>query len=322
MALTARRAARLTAEQVWGTYDTETPDFAYVLESDAEDFFEINEVADFVQRVSYRGGGSMITSRKVRERYEGQFNLPLYAAQHEKLLSWAFEPVNAAKTVPWPTDQCEGDLASVTADVRRKQDCANTEFFRYLGVKPTGTVTLAGESGGLWRLGGSCMAKTRATITGTDFPEPGTADYPTLGTEWAFHHISSLDIGSVRTGIRAISIAAEYFGEQNFNESLYLQTLRHHRRQITITVDLDRKASPDDLATYLAGTEFDVVLTLNNGTDTIEFDFGAKCILTPGSGFQRQIPIEGGRMANLLNITVQEDSTLTSTRKDLQLTFS
>src|SRR5687768_16787346 len=115
--------ARITAEQVFNTFDTTSPEHESYL-----------RMIDGGGSVSVRKDPAIFTLRdfgtsnrrgySASERYtvQGGISTVALGSQFRYLTHWGCSRVNTSSTLPWPTDQLDGDLPSMSLEHAQAYD--------------------------------------------------------------------------------------------------------------------------------------------------------------------------------------------------------
>lgn len=269
----ARQWLWLTAEQVYGTYDTTSPAFRIAIPLEEGNAFTVRKVRQ--QQTIRDFAGDNIPRAKYGRRfaYAGQLTTTMYIGQAKPLLQWALDRISATGTLPWPTDQCDGDLASVTADHGVRVDCTNIRRRRYLGGK-VASLQLSGDNNSdRVQIALNLIFSNIVTPDpdGTSMPEPAYSAYPT--TPWLFQQSSGqITIGTSRALYKQFAFSVENVLSTSYFVADNPQRINWRGRTTSLQLSDLIQNSPNDRATFEAGTLFSAGFGLSDGTNTVAVD--------------------------------------------------
>jgi hypothetical protein len=238
---------------------------------------------------------------------KGQLRTVFYPSQ-SMLLDWAATPINAARTLPWPTiDPDEvmppGDLASYSLYHAVQQSNGSYRKTRYTGCKVSDWKLTFGADGearkgmlDLTIVGQRPVGNTwdgSADPDDTEFPAPLETDYPT--GPYLLSHCSTLTgsfkLGTVRTQVSGFTIGAANKLDVRYYTSRFAQLIRFTGREGQLEADARLKASVDDRSAYRALTAQDCELILDAGGTgkIVKIDFHGRNYF---SGNARDLPVD------------------------------
>lgn len=205
-------------------------------------------------------------------------------AMAKKLLDWGLTVVNSGRTTPWTTTDASnlmpvGDLASMSIYHAKQLNDGSYDLRRYGGVKVMGGSIETSRQSPLVRISLDLQgirddlnaAGSVAYPDATEFPAPAETDYPS--SPFVFSHTASgLKVGSTRTQYDSVSFSWRNAMDPKWFESKYCQLIKFCGRSSELRARFHMKTSPDDLASFQAGTVQDSELSINNGTNTIKID--------------------------------------------------
>lgn len=235
------------------------------------------------------------------ERYQcpGRISTLLYATHAPLLLKWALVPM-AGGTTPWTSSIPAGNLPSMTLE-HAYEDVAGTLIKR----KFTGGYVLGGRLAGdnqsdfvRLELDVQFSAAAASTVSA-----PAASAYPS--DPYTFQDSSGgLTIGgSVVTSYTAFEFAWQNRMALPFDEAATVQRGRLRGRDATVNATLKLKNSPDRRGALEALTAQTMSLVLNNGTNSVTFNFGTDSVM---ESIQTALPL-GDEAMELLAIPVTYD---------------
>lgn len=235
------------------------------------------------------GGGFAVAAEAVSDHYEckGQLKTKLYPSQAALLLGLLMTRVSSDQTLPWPTTEPAGDLASVSIYHAVRRSDGTYRRKRFAGVKATGgrievsrqsTTAMLTLDLQACRSYGNAMDGS-ADPDATEFPAPAEADYPT--GPYTFKQTSGLfTAGTARTQYVSLAIAVQNAVDGRWFEASYLTVNQFCGRSASLDADLYLKATPDDRSAYEAITAQSVSLGFNDGAKTLTLNFGGRNHIT------------------------------------------
>ena len=284
-----KRFLRVTAEQVYGTYDTTSPDFAYYDPQDGDNAFKvmtsrpmwsIRDPALNVPRVT----GSEVYS--VGARWSGK----AYWENYKTL----FLPlrVNSLQTTPWPTDQRPNDLASFTCDFGYTYYDLTVKRMRALGVKVGGSWEFSARSDpanpflmfNYDLVGSKTQPNAITTTTGVDeapdataFPEPTYSDLPVI--PFSFFQAAISSHSTALNYVDSFSIRGQQLFKPYYDNQRFVNRISHQGRTVTLTLNLRLDGNDMRYAYYEAVTAIGattITFTKPGGGHTLVMNFRSK----------------------------------------------
>lgn len=230
------------------------------------------------------GGGRATPADMVSDQYACTFAFKSYlypGAYSATLLNWATGVINSPRDFPWATTDAglvmpPGDLASLS--------------FAHSYYVPDGTykqLIFTGAKCLTWNVAAS-RQDPRFLFTCTGQAIKGNATTNTAPTEtqyplgpYLFSHtggnLQLINTGSsMRTQYDSVSISGSNVMDPNWFESQYVQLIRFCGRTTTLDLNLYLKPSPDDLGFLQSKTALKSSLVINNGTNSLTFNFNSK----------------------------------------------
>ena len=284
-----KRFLRVTAEQVYGTYDSSSPAFALYDPQDDDNSFKV------------------MTSRPQWSIRDPALNVPrvrgseVYAvgAQWSGKMYWenykfAYLPlrVNSGQTTPWPTDQRPNDLASVTCDFGYSYYDLTLKRMRGLGMKIGNSWEFSARSDPAnpflrFRydmVGSKTQPNAITTTTGVDeapdssaFPEPAYADLPVLPL--TFYQAAISSHSTTLSYVESFSIRGQQMFKPYYDNSRFVNRISHQGRTVTLTFNLrldgnDLRYSYYEAITAIGATT--ITFTKPGTANTLTFNFRSK----------------------------------------------
>lgn len=227
------------------------------------------------------GGGRTTPAQTVHDQKVCLFAFKTYMYPGEMLntlCDWAMTPINTGRTAPWTTTDSAGvmpvgDLPSLTFGHGFEYSDGTVLELEYTGAKClTWSVAASRQDPRfVFTCTGQAIKQNSVNIT-----PPTETQYP--DGMYLFSHTGGnliiADSGSTaRTMYDAITLSGQNTMDPNWFESTYVQLIKFCGRTVTMDVNLLLKPSPDDLALFQAQTDLTVSLAIDDGTNSLTFDF-------------------------------------------------
>lgn len=313
--MSAREFLWIVKETALGTVQTDPvagTDSIYIRLVEGNAFTPV--VAPVMDTIMW-GGGLATTGEIISDHYNvsGTLKTKLYPAQAPFLLDWAATQVNAGQTLPWPTTEPPGDLASCSIYHGIMYSNGTYRRKRYSGAKVKSwrcEVSRGSTSAMLSLEVTACRAygsgaDSTSDPDATEFPAPADSAYP-LGPYTFKMTSGGLKLGTTRSGYESLALAVTNVLDTRHFETSYAQVNRFLGRSATLDAELLFKASPDNRAAYEALTAQDSELTFDNGVNTCKIDFNAKGKI---ANLANDLPIDKVFMEKLTLGTVYDPAT-------------
>lgn len=278
--MASREYLQITQESSYGTSDTPTVGtnsfFARLHEDDTFTGME----KPVLLPIPY-GGGRTTPAQEVSDQKVCMFAFKTYlypGAYSAMLLAWATGVINSGRSTPWVTTDASnlmppGDLASLYFRHAYQRNDGTYKHLAYNGAKCLTYQLSASRQDPRWVFSctGQAIGQNSDTITA-----PTETQYPT-GC-YLFSHTGGnvllIDSGTTpRSQYDAISISGQNTMDPNWFESTKVQLIKFCGRSVTTTYGFHLKATPDDLALFQAVTPLKHSVSINNGVNSLAFDF-------------------------------------------------
>jgi hypothetical protein len=310
-----KRSLRLTEEAVFGTYASGGT--AIYIRLDQPDAFQVMTTPEFWTIMS--GSGFAVPALYGTETtgLAATLSTPLHYSQASFLMGWALSRINSGQTAPWVTTEIAGDLASVTADYIFTNVDGTERTKRFLGCKVV-TFQLSGSrDANVMRLSLGLVASTPQGNSYDSSVDPTLSDpadtvFPVdpVLFQHARGHLTLNN--TARSNFQSLQFSCQNRVKAYFDESRFANLIRFNGRSTTLSGNSRLKATPNDRATYEAGTTLPTnTLAFTNGTHTVTLT------LNSNNYFARigeQFPLDeeiyfGWTLQNLLDTTATTDFT-------------
>ena len=281
---------------VWTTttpYNTAT---AYYIRLDEGNAFAMRARPQEVE-IPY-GGGLAIGAYRASDKIEcrGNLRMKLTTGIAPFLFGWATTRVDSGNTLPWPSGQPPGDLASCTIYHAIMRSDGTFRRRAYLGVKVDSlALDISADSTiGTVNMGLSASVPQGNVYDGsTDptaivFPPPADNNLPV--DPYLFAHTGgagSVLINSVnRKNITQCTMNVANTLARNFFNQRFLGALRFTGRDVSLAVRLEYATTPDDRVTYegqmpYGVTPIPVKVVFDDGTHAMTIDFHGNNVIDP-----------------------------------------
>lgn len=275
------------------TYNTETAAYIRLDEGNA---FTMRPRPQMVT-IPY-GGGVAIDAFRVSDKIECKGNLrcKLYAGLAPFLINWASERINSGQTLPWPTTEPPGDLASCSIYHAIQRSDGTFKRRVYLGCKvdswsidcsmdsTVATLNL-GISGSTPQGNQFDSSSDPSNIT---FPAPADNNFAIDPYVW-IHTAGVVSIGgSTRNAITMAALSCQNVLARSYYNSRFIQLMRLLGRKTHLGVKLLYAPTPDDRTAYEGLTAQAVSIEFNSGVRTMTLALEAQNIFEP---FEDDLPL-------------------------------
>jgi hypothetical protein len=278
-----KRFVRITQESVFGVYHAANP--SIYIRIDQPKAFQVMTKPEYWSIMN--GSGFAVQSLAGTEvtGLGATLSTPLDYAQAAFLLGWASSRINAAQTLPWPTGEIPGDLASATVDYAwSNTDDGSLRTKRFLGVKVAGFGVGHSRENPIARLnltliGSTPQGNTYDASSDPTLTEPADTVFPT--TPVLFQHLRggfTID-GALRSNFQSISMSVQNKTKAYFDEFRFANMVRMSGRNLGVSGSFRLKSTFDDRTSYEAGHILGsniAVWTGPGGTHTITMNMGAR----------------------------------------------
>jgi len=256
----AREVLRWTPETTWGTFDAlATP---IIIQLDQSNQFTMRKKP--VEWMIRSAGGYNRRVQKGSAKYllQGALNMLVFDTQ-------------LATMAPALFASTSNTLGSATIDhFAVMEDSGSTKWYgRYLGVMCPQVGVAAKESDQLMRLTLQMQAKTFATITDSDLPEPDATDYP-YTNPYVFEHAGAFTLATSRSEFEDFSLTIKNMIDFRFMRSSTPQRAKYVGRDVDFAIRFPWIVTADRAAME-AQTALAASVTFTNGSNSVEFEFNS-----------------------------------------------
>jgi hypothetical protein len=309
-----KRSLCISQESVFNTYHSTTPTAIYP-RLDSADAFKVMTVPEFWTIMSGSGFAVPALYGTQTTGLAATLSFPLHYSQASFVLGWALQRITGG-TSPWTTSEANGDLASCTLDYIWTNVDGTERTKRFKGCKVASFGVSASRDNPVMRCQLGLVASTPEGNSYDSSVDPTLSDpadtvFPTDPV--LFQHLKGgLTIGgTARSNFQSIGFSVQNKLKAYFDESRFANLIRFGGRASTLTGNSRLKPTPNDRATYEAGTAVASTNTVvfTNGTHTITLNLNANNYF---SSINENFPLDeeiyfDWQLSNLLDTSAGSD---------------